>query len=153
MQSRYVAVSAGAFVALAVGLAGGGCKSEGPRTSTTTTTGAATSHVQEGITSNGGVNADGIVRIAEARCDRDQQCGAIGGPNARFATRLECLTDRREKTNRDLAAQTCPQGIEEEHLGACLDAVHAAPCSSSLEVLQSLTACKPSVVCKEVLRP
>ena len=152
MRSRF-AVSAGAVVALVIAAAGGGCKREAPSTSTTRTTGAATSHVQEGITATGGLNADDIVRIAEARCDRDQQCGAIGGKNARFADRDACLTDRREKTNKDLAAQTCPQGVEEEHLGACLDAVRATPCSTSLEVLQTIGACKPSVVCKEVLRP
>jgi hypothetical protein len=90
---------------------------------------------------------DGVVfRIVEATCDREQSCGSVG-PGAYFHSREECTANIRARTVRGLNPQSCPGGVDQGVLEACLESLQAGECTAAGETVVRASSCAPSDLC------
>jgi hypothetical protein len=122
-------------------------QSDAGRVGTTTTTGA-TSHVELGVDPRkyGGINADAHVRLATARCERDQRCQGIGA-GKRYLDREACASERRVQSDAWLPEARCRNGITPERVESCVAAIQSTSCETALETLDGIEACRAQSLC------
>lgn len=85
---------------------------------------------------------------AAARCDREVRCNRIG-EGRRHASREACLQTARTDRNDSWDAADCQSnGINQNELDECLNAVRNEDCNNPIEALQRLTACRAGEVCR-----
>jgi hypothetical protein len=90
---------------------------------------AGTEH-EHGATSEQAIaDAEVVVRISGARCDRSQSCDRIG-PGANYHDREDCMSQMRALVSRQLSASRCPGGMGEVGVSRCVKSLHDAECDS-----------------------
>lgn len=87
-------------------------------------------------------------QIAEARCQRESQCGNIGD-NKSFSSNQDCLARIRADWKEDLNARECPGGINQHELDECLAQVRAEACANPFDTLARITECTSRQICIE----
>ena len=87
-------------------------------------------------------------QIAQARCEREQQCGNIGKDQT-YSSSQDCLTRIRNDWKDELNARECPGGINEHELNECLAQVRAEACSNPFDTLARVTECTSGQICIE----
>jgi len=87
-------------------------------------------------------------QIADARCERESQCGNIGD-NKAFSSRQDCLARIRADWKEDLNARECPGGINQHQLDQCLAQVRAEACANPFDTLARITECTSRQICIE----
>jgi hypothetical protein len=87
-------------------------------------------------------------RIADARCEREQNCGNIGA-NEAYSSTQDCLTRVRNEWRDDLNARECPGGVNQPQLDECLVKVRTESCGSPFGALARLTECTSAQICIE----
>ncbi len=87
-------------------------------------------------------------QIAEARCQRESQCGNIGD-NKTYSSRQDCLARIRADWKEDLNARECPGGINQHELDECLEQVRAEACANPFDTLARITECTSRQICIE----
>ncbi|HYQ16650.1 MAG TPA: DUF6184 family natural product biosynthesis lipoprotein [Polyangiaceae bacterium] len=87
-------------------------------------------------------------QIAQARCEREQQCGNIGKDQT-FSSSADCLTRIRNDWKDELNARECPGGINEHELNECLGQVRGEACSNPFDTLARITECTSGQICIE----
>lgn len=83
--------------------------------------------------------------IADARCDHELACGAVGAGRA-FATREECASELLRSAQADLAANHCTAGIAARLLDDCAAKLRVESCHP-LSTLTRMYACRPAGLC------
>lgn len=136
-------------------------------TGTTTTTGTSTdTGTDTGLSTGSGMGTTGsdtsgtgsvrasmiayqtaASRITEAHCDREASCDQIG-TNRRFATRERCVRDQGKKTQQEVKAADCPNGIDENRLQTCLGRIGVQECTDLVMSLANVDACSTATLCK-----
>lgn len=85
-------------------------------------------------------------QIAQARCEREQQCGNIGNDQT-FSSSQECLVRIQADWKEDLNARDCPGGVNEKELRDCLEQVRGEACSNPFDTLARITECTSGQIC------
>ncbi|HYP89427.1 MAG TPA: DUF6184 family natural product biosynthesis lipoprotein [Polyangiaceae bacterium] len=87
-------------------------------------------------------------QIAQARCEREQQCGNVGKDQT-FSSSQDCLTRIRNDWKDELNARECPGGINDKQLSECVAQVKAEACSNPFDTLARITECTAGQICVE----
>ncbi len=87
-------------------------------------------------------------QIAQARCEREQQCGNIGKDQT-YSSSQDCLARIQNDWKDELNARECPGGINEKELNECLTQVRAEACSNPFDTLARVTECTSGQICIE----
>lgn len=128
---------------LACGIALFACKKD--KTGETTSTG-----VTE--TTGAGVGAQPMrfmsatANIAGARCERQVTCNQVGAQK-RFETRDVCAREENKRTQSELRASDCPNGVDQKKLQTCLDTIARQDCDELATSLEAVDECNTSAIC------
>ncbi len=87
-------------------------------------------------------------QIAQARCERESQCGNIG-PDKTFSSSQDCLARIQNDWKEDLNQRQCPGGINQTELKECLQQVRAEACGNPFDTLARITECTSGQICIE----
>ena len=87
-------------------------------------------------------------QIAEARCERERQCGNVGGDKT-YSSTQDCLTRIQTDWKDDLNARQCPGGINQSELSECLHQVRSEDCGNPFDTLARLADCTQGQICIE----
>ena len=87
-------------------------------------------------------------QIAQARCEREQQCGNIGSDKT-FSSSQDCLARVRSDWKDDLNSRECPGGINQKELDECMAQVRAEACGNPFDTLARITECTSGQICVE----
>jgi hypothetical protein len=85
-------------------------------------------------------------QIAQARCEREQQCGNIGGDKT-FSSPQDCLARIQNDWKEELSARECPSGISQHELDECLKLVREEACANPFDTLARITECTSRQIC------
>jgi hypothetical protein len=88
--------------------------------------------------------------IANARCDHEVACGAVGVGRA-YAARDQCASELRQSAKADLAIQACPTGIAARFVDDCTGKLRKESCHP-LSTLSRMYACRPAALCLQMTR-
>jgi hypothetical protein len=91
-------------------------------------------------------NDDVIVSITTARCHREVNCNNVGA-GRRYADDAACLREIGQNTRPSMLESTC-HVVDTAALKSCLDAIENEACSNPLDVLERMTSCRKSALCK-----
>lgn len=91
------------------------------------------------------MNDDAAMVVTRARCEREAAC-VEGKP----AADPVCLQELLRQETTLLAEESCPAGIDERQLSACIDAIERQRCE---DTSTAPTACQASVLCASPARP
>ena len=89
---------------------------------------------------------DAIEAVTSTRCDRESRCNRVGA-DLRYASREHCMNVLRRDAAEELV--NCRQGVDQKDLSECLNAIDREGCSSPLDHLERLVACKTDNLCTE----
>jgi hypothetical protein len=84
-------------------------------------------------------------QIADARCDHELACEAVGGGHA-YSARDQCASEFFRSTQADLAAQPCTNGIAARRVADCAGRLRQESCHP-LSTLSRMYACRPAALC------
>lgn len=87
-------------------------------------------------------------QIAQARCQRERQCGNIGADKT-FSSSQDCLARIQNDWKDDLNARQCPGGINQHELDECLQQVRDESCANPFDTLARITECTSGQICIE----
>ena len=87
-------------------------------------------------------------QIADARCEREQQCGKIGKDQT-YSSSQDCLARIQSDWKDELNTRECPGGINERELSECLGQVRSEACSNPFDTLARITECTAAQICIE----
>ena len=87
-------------------------------------------------------------QIAQARCQRENQCGSIGA-NKTYSSQQDCLARIQNDWKEDLNARQCPGGINQHELDECLEQVRSEACANPFDTLARVTECTSRQICIE----
>jgi hypothetical protein len=87
-------------------------------------------------------------QIAQARCEREQQCGNIGRDKT-FSSSQDCFLRIENDWKDELSARQCPGGINQKELNECMAQVRAEACSNPFDTLARITECTSGQICIE----
>ncbi len=90
-------------------------------------------------------NDNAVIRIANARCDREYNCNNIGA-GARYQDQNACLRELHQNVQSALRMDMCP-GVDQAKLGKCLADVQNQACGVALETTESIPTCRRSELC------
>lgn len=90
---------------------------------------------------------DAIVRIATARCDREQACNKIGDGRA-YDDQATCLAEMGELVDEEAGQTACPNGVDPLEVSRCLLDVRGTRCGGELERSPNIASCTKVVLCK-----
>ena len=85
-------------------------------------------------------------QLAEARCEREQECGNIGDDKT-FSSSQDCLVRIQNDWKEDLNARKCPGGINQKELNQCLAQVRAEACGNPFDTLARMSECTSGQIC------
>ena len=91
-------------------------------------------------------------QIAQARCEREQQCGNIGADKS-FSSSQDCLVRIQSDWKDDLNARECPGGINQKELNECVMQVRTEACGNPFDTLARITECTSAQICIEQANP
>jgi hypothetical protein len=89
--------------------------------------------------------AEAMWNIAGARCDHELVCNRIGS-GGKFETRAECVAALQKDKGSDFTAQSCPDGVSESGLEACLRAIGEEGCGKGPHIVRE-NACLADKFC------
>jgi hypothetical protein len=107
------------------------------RTGKTSTTGGIVSIGRDGATT----------AIASARCTRAARCNETVDHTPRWESEEACVADWKSRLSDDLTDASCPRGISQKEINACVDAIRNDVCGRPLETFERLTACRTKALC------
>jgi len=87
-------------------------------------------------------------QIAQARCERERQCGNIGADKT-FSSSQDCLARIQNDWRDDLDARKCPGGIDQHELNECLEQIRSEACANPFDTLARVTECTSRQICVE----
>jgi hypothetical protein len=87
-------------------------------------------------------------QIAEARCEREQQCGNIGADKT-YTSSPSCVARIQSDWREDLNSRQCPGGINQKELNECLGKVRDEACENPFDTLARITECTAAQICIE----
>jgi hypothetical protein len=87
-------------------------------------------------------------QIAQARCEREQQCGNIGGDKT-YSSSQDCLARIQTEWKDDLNARECPGGINQQQLNECMAQVRGEACGNPFDTLARVAECTSGQICIE----
>lgn len=87
--------------------------------------------------------------LAEARCQREVRCHNVGS-SKRWSSESACRTAVEQGLARDLNAQSCSAGLDQEALNECMRDVRTESCESPLDTLGRLASCRTTGLCRNV---
>lgn len=96
---------------------------------------------------SGGASDDAIVRIATARCEREQACNKIGSGRA-YDDQATCLAEMGELADEEAGQTACPDGVDPLEVSRCLLDIRATRCGGELERSPNIVSCTKVVLCK-----
>jgi hypothetical protein len=85
------------------------------------------------------------IQIANARCDHEVACGAVGAGRT-YAARDECASELLRSAQEDLAAKPCTVGIAARLVDDCTARLRVESCHP-LSTLTRMYACRPTGLC------
>lgn len=88
---------------------------------------------------------DDVARLARARCDRETACNRIG-PGRAYESQGDCMMQQRGRSQRDLSAAACQNGIDRTQLALCLGETRKLACDATDE-LANVGMCRPTEIC------
>lgn len=87
-----------------------------------------------------------IDEITAARCAREVTCSNMG-PDRRYPANDKCVSEVKERLDRELGPDECPDGIDGKQVDECLDAIRAESCTNPMSTVQRLAECRTSSLC------
>jgi hypothetical protein len=87
-------------------------------------------------------------QIAQARCEREKQCGNIGRDQT-FSSSQDCMARITNDWKDELNARECPGGINQHELGECMKQVREEACANPFDTLARITECTSGQICIE----
>ena len=96
---------------------------------------------------SGSSSDDAIVRIATARCEREQACNKIGSGRA-YDDQATCLAEIGELADEEAGQTACPEGVDPLEVSRCLLDIRATRCGGELERSPNIASCTKVVLCK-----
>ena len=87
-----------------------------------------------------------VDKITAARCAREVTCSNIG-PDRRYPANDKCVAEVKERLDRELGPNECPDGIDGKQVDECLDAIRAESCTNPMSTVQRLAECRTSSLC------
>jgi hypothetical protein len=89
--------------------------------------------------------AEAMWNIANARCDHEIVCNRIG-PSGKYANRDECVAALQKDKGSDFTERSCPDGVSESGLAACIHAIGEETCGKGPSVTRE-NACLAEKFC------
>lgn len=87
-----------------------------------------------------------VDKITAARCAREVTCSNIG-PDRHYPANDKCVSEVKERLDRELGPNECPDGIDGIEVDECLDAIRAESCTNPMSTVQRLAECRTSHLC------
>lgn len=87
-------------------------------------------------------------QLAEARCQRERQCGNIGNDKT-YSSTQDCLARIQSDWKDDLNSRQCPGGINQEQLDECMSEVRSEDCNNPFDTLARVSECTKAQICIE----
>jgi hypothetical protein len=87
-------------------------------------------------------------RMADASCKVSLKCDQIG-EGKKAGVYQSCIAKQKGEASKDVAATSCPKGVDSDKLNACLDKVRTTNCDDITSALTTLDACKASALCMQ----
>lgn len=91
-------------------------------------------------------NDDAVLQIVEARCAREVACNTVGDGHP-WQNREGCVATMKTRLESELKPARCPNGIDQNSLGLCLDAIRNESCGNPMETLARASACANAKLC------
>lgn len=98
------------------------------------------------------MNDDAAMRLANARCDRENACDKIGAFR-RFTDRDACVRELFQEAHADVVPEACPAGVDETKLARCLAAVQSQPCDDARATVDEPASCRRDELCATPAAP
>lgn len=99
-------------------------------------------------TRGGGITATAVAELAAARCAREARCGNIGSEKD-YASQTQCESKLTADMKDELNSYECPSGIVAKEFAECLTAIRKEECSSPLDTIARVVACRESDICAD----
>lgn len=93
-------------------------------------------------------SASASEQLAEARCTREARCNHVGA-DKRYSSSEDCLTRVWTEWHDDFDAHECKAGLDTAALDRCLTEIRVLECSSALESLEQIPACRAASLCAD----
>jgi hypothetical protein len=87
-----------------------------------------------------------VDRLAEARCDQEQECKNIG-PGAKYSTRGVCKEQIHGSIANDLNEYNCPRGLDSAGVDRCMAAIKSEECNRPLDTVTRYDKCRTGALC------
>ncbi|MDB4996501.1 MAG: hypothetical protein JWM74_3933 [Myxococcaceae bacterium] len=85
--------------------------------------------------------------MASARCTRAARCNETVDNHPRWESAASCVADWKSRLSDDLTEASCPRGISQKEIDACVGAIRNDACGKPLETFEHLTACRTKALC------
>jgi hypothetical protein len=100
-----------------------------------------------GVTSaQKGFDPKTIDLIADARCDRAEECSEIGA-GRKYATRAVCDQLILPRTSSELSSTSCAHGVDHDAVSRCVTAINRERCATHLETVSRIVDCRADRLC------
>jgi hypothetical protein len=143
MRTTHLTSILGFSVALVGLVVANGCKRDrGHEVGTTTTTSVEVKKMTD----------NAVEQIASARCQREVSCDRVGR-SMRHASIESCFDLNKAEYTRELNADACPRGIDQNRLVDCIAATEQASCLDPIGTLVRVEECRSSKLCLKGVGP
>lgn len=100
-----------------------------------------------GVTeAQGGADQRTVDLIADARCDRAEECDEIGA-GRRYSTRASCDMQNETRASRELDTASCARGADRGAVSRCVAAINRQECSTFMQTLSRIPDCRTELLC------
>ena len=87
-------------------------------------------------------------QIAQARCEREQECGNIGADKT-YSSAQDCLARIQNDWKDELSSRQCAGGINQHELNECMGQIRTEACGNPFDTLARITECTQGQICIE----
>jgi hypothetical protein len=90
-------------------------------------------------------NDNAVIRISNARCDREYNCNNVGA-GQKYQDQNACLREIHQNVQGSLRVDQCP-GVDQSKLARCLADVQNERCGNPLDSIERISSCRRSELC------
>jgi len=87
-----------------------------------------------------------VDHLATVQCDREEACGNVG-EGQKYTSRRACIEAMLPNVAGDLAAYTCPVGIDRDAVVGCVLAIRGEGCDKALDTIARVHECRARAMC------
>jgi hypothetical protein len=98
------------------------------------------------------MNDDAAMKLANARCEREDACDKVGAFR-RFTSQDACVRELFAEAHAAVVPEACPAGVDEGRLSRCLAEIQSQPCEGLRATITEPASCSRDALCTTVTTP